>query len=83
MVRLYIKILAGRKVVIRVADDGCGIEDVELAMKPLYTTDPDGERGGMGFPIMKSFTDRLTVRSAPGKGTVVTMTRVLSEADEA
>lgn len=79
-VRLHIKLLEGRKVVIRISDDGVGIPDIERAMQPLYTTDPDGERGGMGFAIMKSFTDRLTVRSAVGKGTTVTMTRTLTEA---
>lgn len=79
-VRLHIKLLEDRRVVIRVSDDGVGIPDIEQAMQPLYTTDPEGERGGMGFAIMKSFTDRLSVRSVPGKGTVVTMTRKLSEA---
>lgn len=79
-VLLHIKLLQGRRVVIRIRDQGVGIPNVEQAMQPLYTTDPDGERGGMGFAIMKSFTDRLTVRSAPGKGTVVTMVRQLSEA---
>lgn len=77
-VRLHIKLMPNRKIVIRVSDDGVGIADVSRAMEPLYTTDPDGERGGMGFAIMKSFTDRLTVRSVPGRGTTVTMTRHLS-----
>lgn len=80
MVLLHIKLLQGRRVVIRIRDQGVGIPNVEQAMQPLYTTDPDGERGGMGFAIMKSFTDRLTVRSVPGKGTAVTMVRQLSEA---
>ncbi len=78
-VRLHIKLLEGRRIVVRVSDDGVGIANIEQAMQPLYTTDPEGERGGMGFAIMKSFTDRLTVRSVPGKGTTVTMTRQLSE----
>ena len=51
----------------------CGIEDVELAKTPLYTTDGSGERSGMGFTIMESFMDKLTVKSTPGKGTVVSM----------
>ena len=80
VVRLHIKLLEGRRVVIRVSDNGIGISDIDKAMQPLYTTDPEGERGGMGFAIMKSFTDRLTVRSATGKGTTVTMTKTLSEA---
>ena len=77
-VRLTVKVLEDRRVLLRISDDGIGIADVEKAMQPLFTTDPEGERGGMGFPIMQSFTDRLRVRSAPGKGTVVTMVRRLT-----
>ncbi len=61
-----------------VRDKGCGIEDVKAAMRPLFTTDKTGERGGMGFTIMKSFTDKLRVTSRVGKGTIVTMTKRLS-----
>lgn len=61
-----------------IKDKGCGIEDIDLAMQPLYTTDAAGERSGMGFPIMQSFTDRLKVVSKSGKGTKVTMTKKLS-----
>ncbi|HHW24879.1 MAG TPA: anti-sigma F factor [Clostridiales bacterium] len=67
-----------RTVKIKVTDKGVGIEDIKQAMQPLYTTDPTGERGGMGFAIMQSFTDRLSVRSKPGKGTSVTLTKKLS-----
>ena len=56
-----------RTVRIRVKDKGCGIEDIEKARQPLFTTDQCGERGGMGFTIMESFSDRLTVRSRPGR----------------
>ena len=59
---------------ITVRDWGRGIADVEQARQPLYTTGGE-ERSGMGFTIMESFTDRLRVRSAPGKGTTVTMAR--------
>ena len=72
------KLYSDREIYISVRDGGCGIDDVERAMEPLYTTDPDGERSGMGFSIMESFTDRLTVRSAPGRGTKVTMIKALS-----
>ena len=65
-------------VTIKVRDHGCGIADVQKAMEPLFTTG-GSERSGMGFTIMESFTDRLRVRSAPGRGTVVTMTKVLRE----
>lgn len=77
MVTLILKIYADRRIFIRIHDDGCGIEDVERAMQPLYTGDPNGERGGMGFTIMKSFTDSLRVHSAPGRGTTVTMVKKL------
>ena len=59
---------------ISVRDWGRGIADVEKARQPLYTTGGE-ERSGMGFTIMESFMDRLTVRSAEGKGTRVTMRR--------
>ncbi len=75
MVTLIMKIYADKRIFIRVRDEGCGIEDVERAMQPLYTGDPGGERGGMGFTIMKSFTDSLRVHSKPGHGTTVTMVK--------
>ena len=59
---------------VTVRDWGRGIEDVEQARQPLYTTGGE-ERSGMGFTIMESFMDKVTVRSAPGKGTRVTMRR--------
>ena len=59
---------------ITVRDKGRGIPDVDQAMQPLFTTGGE-ERSGMGFTIMESFTDRLKVRSSPGKGTAVPMTR--------
>ena len=62
---------------ITVRDWGRGIEDVEKAMKPLYTTGGE-ERSGMGFTIMSSFMDKLRVRSQPGKGTSVTMRKRIS-----
>ena len=67
-----------RRVRITVKDKGCGIADIEKARQPLFTTDSCGERGGMGFTIMESFSDRLTVRSRPGKGTTVVMIKKLS-----
>ncbi len=78
--RVYIKvkILEDRTLVITVKDTGCGIADITLAMTPLYTGDPSGERGGMGFSIMESFTDDLKVRSSVGRGTTVTMIKRLS-----
>ena len=68
------KILEGNILEVTVRDWGKGIADVEQARKPLYTTGGE-ERSGMGFTIMESFMDKLTVRSAEGKGTRITMRR--------
>lgn len=58
---------------IDVIDTGRGIEDVELAMQPFYTSAPELERSGMGFSVMQAFMDEVRVRSSPGYGTTVTM----------
>ena len=68
------KILEGNVLELTVRDWGRGIADVEQARQPLYTTGGE-ERSGMGFTIMESFMDKLSVRSAEGKGTKVTMRR--------
>lgn len=65
------------RLIIKIKDKGCGIEDVGTAMQPLYTTDTDGERSGMGFTIMQSFTDGIKVKSVIGKGTTVTLEKRL------
>ena len=70
------RILEGEKLEIVVRDWGCGISDVTKAREPLYTTGGE-ERSGMGFTIMESFMDKLTVRSRPGAGTTVLMLRRL------
>ena len=75
---ISVKYYDDRTVSIQIKDKGCGIDDVDKAMQPLYTTDTSGERGGMGFAIMKTFTDRIKVNSRPGKGTMVTMYKRLS-----
>ncbi len=62
---------------IAVEDDGCGIEDVDRAMEPLFTTKPQLERSGMGFAFMEAFMDDLEVESEPGKGTLVRMKKKL------
>jgi stage II sporulation protein AB (anti-sigma F factor) len=67
-----------RSVSVTVRDRGCGIPDVALARQPLFTTNTDGERSGMGFSVMETFTDRLSVRSRVGAGTTVTMRKRLS-----
>lgn len=65
--------LEGNVVRIDVRDRGCGIEDVERAREPLFTTDAAGERSGMGFTVMESFMDKVKVSSKAGQGTTVTM----------
>ena len=72
------KYYSDRTVVIEVKDKGCGIEDVNKAMAPLFTTDTTGERSGMGFAVMQTFMDKLDVRSKRGQGVRILMTKKLS-----
>ena len=67
--------IQGDMFLVTVTDQGCGIEDIDLAMQPLYSGAPGEERSGMGFTVMESFMDTLKVDSAPGAGTSVTMTK--------
>ena len=76
-VSMKLRIYADHNLEIVVRDWGCGIENVEQARQPMYTTGGE-ERAGMGFTIMESFMDGLKVRSQPGKGTVVTMRKKIS-----
>lgn len=62
-----------RRLYIWVRDTGRGIADVKKAMEPMFTTDPSGERSGMGFSFMEAFMDRLEVESVLGEGTQVMM----------
>lgn len=71
------KITDTRRVIIKIRDKGIGIEDVEQAMKPLFTTAPEEERAGLGFAVMQSFSDSVKVSSKLGKGTSVTLTKQL------
>ena len=67
-----------RTVKIEIRDRGCGIGDIAAAMQPLYTTDADGERSGMGFTVMETFCDKVRVISKNGKGTKVVLIKKLS-----
>ena len=60
-----------------ISDHGIGIEDVEKAMEPLFTSKPDKERSGMGFTFMEAFMDEITVESVMGKGTTVRMRKTI------
>lgn len=76
-IAMRLRILDGNTLEITVRDWGRGIDNIEQAMTPLYSTGGE-ERSGMGFTIMGSFMDKLKVRSAPGKGTTVIMQRFIS-----
>ncbi len=77
-VELTLRRYSDNTLYISVKDKGRGIEDIGQAMTPLFTTAAEEERSGLGFSVMESFTDRLRVKSAAGKGTVVTMEKKLS-----
>ena len=67
----------GEEFIFTVSDSGIGIDNVEQAMEPLFTTKPEQERSGMGFSFMEAFMDDLEVFSEEGRGTRVTMTKRL------
>ncbi|NMB44108.1 MAG: anti-sigma F factor [Clostridiales bacterium] len=71
--------IKNREIFIEVIDDGVGIENIEKAMEPLYTTRPEIERSGMGFSFMEAFMDKLIVESEPGKGTTVKMLKKIEK----
>jgi stage II sporulation protein AB (anti-sigma F factor) len=76
-------VIEGDKVIMTVRDEGHGIFDVEQAMEPMFTTRPFMERSGMGFTIMESFADSLSVDSVLGNGTVVKFEKTFSPVTEA
>ena len=76
-ITVKLKLLENNTLEIVVRDWGRGIEDIQQARQPLFTTGGE-ERSGMGFTIMESFMDRLSVKSAAGKGTTVTMRKRIS-----
>ena len=77
VVTLTVRLFENGKIQVQVKDKGRGIPDVDKAMEPLFTTGGE-ERSGLGFSVMESFTDRLRVRSAEGKGTTVTMEKYIA-----
>ena len=68
--------------IIEISDKGKGIENVEMAKEPLYTTKPNLERSGMGFTIIESFMDKMEVESVVGLGTKVTMSKVIKPKED-
>ena len=75
LIYINAKLYSDGTVKIEVRDRGIGIPDVKLAREPLYTTDAESERSGMGFTVMESFCDKVSVRSACGKGTRVVLVK--------
>ena len=77
--KIYIsaEILETNVIKIKIRDKGCGIDNVEKAMEPLYSS-VGGERAGLGFAVMQSFMDSVKVRSSVGKGTSIVMTKKIS-----
>ena len=81
IVKIICKIISN-SIEIEISDTGKGIENVELARKPLYTSKPNLERSGMGFTIMESFMDEVYVDSVLGLGTKVTMKKIIKKEDQ-
>ncbi|MBR6761564.1 MAG: anti-sigma F factor [Oscillospiraceae bacterium] len=73
VIAVTVRLLPDDVIYIRIADRGCGIADVPKAMEPLYSSAPAEERAGLGFTVMESFTDKLSVSSKVDKGTTVIM----------
>ena len=71
--------LEERTLMVSIKDFGCGIENIEKSMRPLFTTKPDEERTGMGFTIMEAFMDNVDVYSEKGAGTTVKMMKYIPE----
>ena len=76
-VYISVRLYDTREVSVEISDNGCGIEDVERALAPAYTTGDATERSGMGFLVMENFTDSLSVKSKVGRGTSVLMRKNL------
>ena len=78
--KIYINVnITGNTAEVIVKDNGIGIENIEKAMEPMYTTKPEQERSGMGFSFMEAFMDELEVSSARNKGTTVIMRKKIGE----
>lgn len=81
MITIYAK-LQDNKITIEVSDNGKGIENIDIAKQPLYTTKPNLERSGMGFTIMESFMDEIYVESILGLGTKITMKKEIKAQED-
>ena len=79
IIYITVRLCEDRIVRIDIRDRGCGIKDVKMARQPLFTTDAENERSGMGFTVMESFCDNVRVVSKVGCGTTVTLIKQFSE----
>lgn len=77
LVYINAKIFDNGAVSLKIRDRGCGIENIQKAMEPLYTSAPDEERAGLGFAVMQAFMDKVRVTSRIGRGTTVTMEKLI------
>lgn len=81
IIKIISKIFANT-IEIEISDTGKGIENIELARKPLYTSKSNLERSGMGFTIMESFMDEVNIESVVGLGTKITMKKLIKRPEE-
>ncbi len=77
LIYISVRLYEDREITVEISDKGCGIEDVEKAKEPFFTTGNGEERCGMGFLVMQTFTDALFVKSKVGRGTTVLMRKKL------
>jgi stage II sporulation protein AB (anti-sigma F factor) len=75
-------VISDNELTVEIIDEGVGIENIEKAMEPLYTTRPELERSGMGFSFMEAFMDELQVESMVGRGTLVRMRKRLKRLEK-
>lgn len=80
VIYITVRISDDNVVSVKIRDKGCGIEDIEKAMEPLFTTGGE-ERAGLGFAVMQSFMDSIKVSSKVGKGTTVTLKKKITKDD--
>ena len=78
MIKIH-SIIDDNKLIIEISDNGKGIEDINIAKEPLYTSKPNLERSGMGFTIMESFMDELNIESVLNLGTKITMKKTIKK----
>lgn len=81
-IAVTVRLLPGREIYVRISDKGCGIADIPQAMQPLYSSAPAEERAGLGFTVMESFMDKLSVTSRVEHGTTVIMRKKIGHESE-